>query len=46
MNDTESHDTGGGGEVVRALLLWVLVLAGLAYGVISTALNVSALFGG
>ncbi len=46
MSDTKAHDTGGRGEVVRALLLWVLVLAGLAYGVISTALNVPALFGG
>ena len=42
----QSSETGGRGEVVRALLLWVLVVVGLAYGVISTVLNVPALFGG
>lgn len=37
---------GQGTAAVQAVLLWVLVLAGLAYGVIETAKNVANLFGG
>jgi hypothetical protein len=33
------------GQVVRSLLLWVLVVAGLAYGVVETAGQAAALFG-
>jgi hypothetical protein len=40
-----SERTEGTGEVVRALLLWVLVVAGLGYGVVETAGQAAALFG-
>ena len=31
---------------IRALLLWVVVAAGLVYGIVNTATEVSHLFGG
>ena len=42
MNDPVSER----GAAIRAVSLWVTVLAGLAYGVVNTASQVAALFGG
>jgi hypothetical protein len=39
------EEGSGGGTVVQAAILWVIVLAGLAYGVIATLIKVPALFG-
>ena len=43
---TNGHRDTGGGSVVPAIVLWVLVTCGLLYGVIETATYVPALFGG
>lgn len=49
QHHTGRHHPGrgsaGSGVVVRAGLLWVLVSAGLTYGVVETARKAAALFG-
>ena len=43
-NAAHSAPEGGGRLVVQAVLLWILVAAGLLYGVYKTAVAASALF--
>jgi hypothetical protein len=43
---TERTHDGAGVPMAMAYLLWVIVVAGLLYGIVSTAANVAALFGG
>jgi hypothetical protein len=38
--------TGASGSIAPALFLWVVVICGLAYGVVQTATKIPALFGG
>ena len=42
MNESVSER----GAAIRAVSLWIIVLAGLAYGVLNTASQVADLFGG
>jgi hypothetical protein len=34
------------GAAIRAIMLWIIVAAGLVYGVVNTATQVADLFGG
>jgi hypothetical protein len=34
------------GDAIRAIVLWVIVVAGLLYGIVNTASQVADLFGG
>jgi hypothetical protein len=38
-------EEGTGNSALLAMVLWVIVVAGLAYGVIATLIKVPALFG-
>jgi hypothetical protein len=40
-----AREEGTGGAALLAMVLWVIVVAGLAYGVIATLIKVPALLG-
>jgi hypothetical protein len=45
-SDGRVETTGGGSAAAMAIMLWLLVAGGLAYGIVSTLQKVVDLFGG